>query len=223
MWWQQIRPHASRPRSGCSWAGKLLSLQNDLSTSALTLSPFLMPTSSGQNGSLGPTTSMSFSNDSINWVHSVPYTTNGNTEVGTGHGKPGLLGVPGGLLSTQMIVKPLAERVPSDVVGIGMGLLASKDGVRYKLIRKLWPYGGGYTTLAPFEVDEHGAALTYGVIYEAGSSSLNCERCYYLPRINMSTSVLDQRASYSRTFQPLGFDKLVFQNFSFSPADLAGL
>ena len=102
----------------------------------------------GQNASLGPTTSMSFSNDSINWARTVPFTSNGGVKVATGHGKPGLLGVPGGLLSTQMITKDPAERQPSDVVGIGMGLFASKDGAHYKLIRKLWPYGGGRTRLA---------------------------------------------------------------------------
>ena len=36
---------------------------------------------------------------------------------------------------------------PSDVLGIEMGLFAlSKDGVRYKLIRKLWPSSASLST-----------------------------------------------------------------------------
>jgi len=143
----------------------------------------------GQNASMGPTASVSFSNDTLNWGPEI-YTTN-DVVVGTGHGKPGLVSIPGGIVTTQIIMQPNKEsRTPSDVVGSGMGLLASKDGINYKLLRKLWPYEGGYTTIAPFDVDASGAALTYGIVFEAGDASLG------------------------------RFAQIVFQNFSSSPGDL---
>eukprot|EP01043_Picozoa_sp_COSAG02_P031186 COSAG02_NODE_2024_length_10084_cov_130.539509_3_plen_210_part_00 len=87
-------------------------------------------------------------------------TKNGDVVVGTHHGKPGLVGVPGALISSQQIEQcPLGSvlvmrdiggvaqnlgcndtttgvvtpRSPNDVVGHGMGLLISKDGVNWKL------------------------------------------------------------------------------------------
>jgi hypothetical protein len=87
-------------------------------------------------------------------------TKNGETVVGTHHGKPGLVGVPGALISSQQIEQcplgaklviqevagasrnlgcndtatgKLTPRSPSDVSGHGMGLLISKDGVNWKL------------------------------------------------------------------------------------------
>ena len=36
--------------------------------------------------------------------------------------------------------------------------------------KKLWPFGGMYTTMAGLTFDSDGAALTYGVIFSAGTS-----------------------------------------------------
>jgi hypothetical protein len=129
-----------------------------------------------------------FSADSTTW--SAPVSTeNGQIVVGTHHGKPGLVAVPGALLSSQQISAcPLglklnpdqscgspgsanhSERKPSDVIGHGMALLISKDGVRWSLFKKLWPFGGMYTTLAALTTNEAGEALTYGVIFSAGNA-----------------------------------------------------
>ena len=131
---------------------------------------------------------ISFSSDSKTWG---PQTTtdNGQIVVGTHHGKPGLVAVPGALLSSQQISAcPLGlklnpdqscgtpgaanhtKRKPSDVIGHGMALLISKDGVRWSLFKKLWPFGGMYTTLAALTTNKAGEALTYGVIFSAGNA-----------------------------------------------------
>ena len=61
------------------------------------------------------------------------------------------------------------ERKPGDVLGTGMGLLISKDGTNWSLFKKTWPMQGMYTTAAALSVDAEGAALTYGVVFAAGS------------------------------------------------------
>ena len=106
--------------------------------------------------------------------------------MGTHHGKPGLVAVPDGLISSQQIQQcPVGvvmnsdltcgpshtPRAPSDVLGHGMALLKSTDGVHWTLFRKLWPFGGMYTTMAALTTDAHGAALTFGVLFSAGSLS----------------------------------------------------
>ena len=123
---------------------------------------------------------ISFSADSVSWSRQAS-TDNGQLVVGTHHGKPGLVAVAAGdsgsgaaLLSSQQIALcPLGlrmnntdlscgtpgsanytQRKPSDVIGHGMGLLISKDGVHWKLFKKLWPFGGMYTTMAALETDK---------------------------------------------------------------------
>ena len=61
------------------------------------------------------------------------------------------------------------ERKPSDVLNYGMGLLISKDGTHWSLFKKTWPIQGMYTTAAALSVDTEGAALTYGIVFAAGS------------------------------------------------------
>ena len=39
----------------------------------------------------------------------------------------------------------------------------------WSLFKKLWPFGGMYTTMAALTTDKEGAALTYAVIFAAGS------------------------------------------------------
>ena len=131
---------------------------------------------------------ISFSADSVTWSKQVS-TDNGEVAVGTHHGKPGLVAVPGALLSSQQIMlcpKGLSmnnadyscgtpgsanytRRKPSDVIGHGMALLISKDGVRWQLFKKLWPYGGMYTTMAALQTDQHGLATEYAVIFSGGN------------------------------------------------------
>ena len=129
-----------------------------------------------------------FSADSTTWSPPVS-TDNGQIVVGTHHGKPGLVAVPGALLSCQQISAcPLGlklnpdhscgtpgssnhtERKPSDVISHGMALLISKDGVKWSLFKKLWPFGGMYTTMAALTTNKAGEALTYGVIFSAGNA-----------------------------------------------------
>jgi hypothetical protein len=131
---------------------------------------------------------ISFSADSTTWSRQTS-TDNGQIVVGTHHGKPGLVAVPGALLSSQQISQcPLGlklnsdsscgtpgssnhtNRTASDVIGHGMALLISKDGVHWSLFKKLWPYGGMYTTMAALTTNAAGEALTYGVIFSAGSA-----------------------------------------------------
>jgi len=152
-----------------------------------------------------------FSADSTTWTKPLS-TDNGDVVVGTHHGKPGLVAVPGGFISSQQIMlctrglkqnpdnscgsvgdANYTTRKPSDVVGHGMGLLASKDGVHWKLLRKLWPFGGMYTTIAALTTDAEGGALTYGVIFSAG------------------------------TLGGAGVGTVYYQNFTFTHADLDGL
>jgi hypothetical protein len=47
--------------------------------------------------------------------------------------------------------------------------MISKDGVKWSLFKRTWPFGGMYTTLAGLTFDSDGAALTYGVVFAAGS------------------------------------------------------
>jgi hypothetical protein len=129
---------------------------------------------------------ISFSADTVTWSRQVS-TDNGDVVVGTHHGKPGLVAVPGALLSSQQISMcpkgvrangrdgcgtpgsaNYTERKPSDVIGSGMGLLISKDGVHWQLFKKLWPFGAMYTTMAALETDKDGAATKYAVIFSGG-------------------------------------------------------
>ena len=137
------------------------------------------------NSTMSSKGQISFSNDTTRWTRQVS-TDNGALAVGTHHGKPGLVAVPGGLLSSQQIMQcpfgvemnsdgtcgvcpKCTHRQPGDVIGHGMGLLISKDGVHWSLFKKLWPLGGMYTTLAALTTGSDGTAHTYGVVFSAGA------------------------------------------------------
>ena len=134
-----------------------------------------------------------------------------NRRVGS-QGKPGLVAVPGALLSSQQISScPLGlpqnpdtscgtpgsanhtTRKPTDVVGHGMGLLISKDGVHWSLFKKLWPFGGMYTTMAALTTDKEGAALTYAVIFAAGSLGKLLASGLHSPKSVCNNIVADRR------------------------------
>ena len=47
--------------------------------------------------------------------------------------------------------------------------MISKDGVHWSLFKKTWPIGGMYSTVAGLTFDADGAALTYGIVFAAGT------------------------------------------------------
>lgn len=130
------------------------------------------------------TCQITFSKDGQHWSPLVS-TNNGDLAVQTHHGKPGLVAVPGALISSQGILQcrlgeafnhddgscgaSHTQREPSDVVNSGMGLLISKDGVSWQLYKKIWPFAGMYSTLAALTTDDEGAALSFGVLFSAGT------------------------------------------------------
>lgn len=50
----------------------------------------------------------------------------------------------------------------------GMDLLYTNDGKEWKLLKRLWPVIGMYSTLAELDVDSSGAALTFGTFFTGG-------------------------------------------------------
>ena len=52
--------------------------------------------------------------------------------------------------------------------GNGCDLFASTDGLSWKLLRHIWPFQTGYTTMVEMEIDANGAAKTFGLIGESG-------------------------------------------------------
>ncbi len=44
-----------------------------------------------------------------------------------------------------------------------------RDGTNWTLFKKTWPIQGMYTTAAALSVNAEGAALTYGIVFAAGS------------------------------------------------------
>jgi hypothetical protein len=117
-------------------------------------------------------TAISFSNDTVNWTPQVP--THSDALWSSRHSKPGIVSVPGGLvMSGQLMQCPVGvrgcARKPSDVIAFGFALYISRDGINWKLLRRLWPYGGMYSTMIPLTVDKDGAALTYAVVYACGA------------------------------------------------------
>ena len=139
-----------------------------------------------------PTMCSQFSADGLVWSDKVA-TINGpnNILVGLGHAKPGIVAVPGAFISSQTLMlcptgvkmtvgsegyycgtpgtPSYYKRQPADVVGGGMCLMISIDGIHWSLFKKTWPLGGMYTTAAGLTFDEDGAALTYAVVFAAGS------------------------------------------------------
>merc|ERR1712166_939906 len=89
----------------------------------------------------------------------------GNILVGQGHAKPGIVAVPGAFISSQTLLLcptgvPMGvdysdgaqycgtpgtpsyyKRQPGDVIGGGMCLMISKDGIHWSLFKKTWPIG----------------------------------------------------------------------------------
>jgi hypothetical protein len=139
----------------------------------------------------GKTMCTQFSADGLVWTEPTATVNAGNILVGQGHAKPGVVAVPGAFISSQTLllcppgVKMSGElgrevcgtpgtpgyrkRQPDDVLGGGMCLMISKDGIHWSLFKKTWPIGGMYSTAAGLTFDEEGAALTYAIVFSAGS------------------------------------------------------
>ena len=139
-----------------------------------------------------PTMCSQFSADGLVWSKQIP-TINGPNKilVGQGHAKPGIVAVPGAFISSQTLLlcptgvkmsgelgkevcgtpgtPEYRERQPDDVLGGGMCLMISKDGIHWSLFKKTWPISGIYTTAAGLTFDAEGAALTYAIVFAAGS------------------------------------------------------
>merc|ERR1712196_72489 len=77
----------------------------------------------------------------------------------------GLLGVPGALLLSHG-GSPGTEGLTGKGDAGGVDLLWSEDSVNWRLLRRLWPLRGGYSTIAELEVDPQGNPLAYAVVFE---------------------------------------------------------
>ena len=117
--------------------------------------------------------SIKFSNDSLHWTAPrplpdiAPYSSYGQA--------PGLIATPGGLVlshggkgnaSSSGIGGQLGSTGHGD--GNGCDLFESNDGLSWKLLRHIWPFQTGYTTMVEMEIDANGAAKTFGLIGESG-------------------------------------------------------
>jgi hypothetical protein len=134
------------------------------------------------------TMGVQFSVDGVVWGKQYATNNSNNILVGQGHAKPGIVAVPGAFISSQTLEQcptgilmnldmscgipgtpAYKKRQPDDVVGSGMALMISIDGIHWSLFKKLWPIGGMYTTAAGLTFDANGAALTYGIVFAAGT------------------------------------------------------
>jgi len=125
----------------------------------------------------GPPDSVSikFSNDSLHWTRPrpipgiAPYSDYGQA--------PGLVATPGGLVLShggRGAIPPLLGAVTGagNLTGHGDGngcdLFESVDGVTWRLLRHIWPFQTGYSTMVETKVDANGAALEFALIIESG-------------------------------------------------------
>jgi hypothetical protein len=146
--------------------------------------------------------SISFSNDTVTW--SRKSATKADVNVNIHHDKPGIVGIPGGLMVSHPLGQcPIGvrtcDRKPSDVIGSGMGLFISKDGITWKLLKRIWPFGGMYSTLIPLTVDKDGGALTYAVIYTGGAIGFNAIAVVNFQNFTFSPSDFDILDSHDDT------------------------
>jgi hypothetical protein len=158
-----------------------------------------------------------FSADGKVWGRQIP-TINGpdNILVGQGHAKPGIVAVPGAFISSQTLAlcptgvkmnpdfscgipgtPAYFKREPDDVVGSGMALMISIDGIHWSLFKKTWPKSGMYTTAAGLTFDENGAALTYGIVFAAGSTPVGRSGTIYCTCSFFSAESVAGRGCYT--------------------------
>jgi hypothetical protein len=152
---------------------------------------FLMVSRADGGACKAKTMCSQFSADGVMWSQPSATINANNLLVGQGHAKPGVVAVPGAFISSQTLLlcppgvkmsgglghevcgtpgtPSYRTRQPDDVLGAGMCLMISKDGIHWSLFKKTWPIGGMYSTAAGLTFDEEGAALTYGIVFAAGS------------------------------------------------------
>lgn len=117
--------------------------------------------------------SIKFSNDSLHWTAPrplpgiAPYSNYGQA--------PGLIATPGGLVLSHGGKGNASAAMGREQLGStghgdsnGCDLFESTDGVNWKLLRHIWPFQTGYTTMVETEVDNDGAAQTFALISESG-------------------------------------------------------
>ena len=120
-----------------------------------------------------PTVSVAFSANAVDWGNATLVTS--LTQFSNYSQAPGLAAVDGGLLLAHGggpgngVTGPgtNARRARHGDSG-GADLLFSRDGLQWRLLKRLWPMTGGYCTLEELEVDSHGAATKFGVLFEGG-------------------------------------------------------
>jgi hypothetical protein len=124
----------------------------------------------------GPPVSVSikFSNDSLHWTAPLPL--KGFAAYSSYGQAPGLIATPGGLVLSHggrgNVSLGGKGQLGSTATGHGDGngcdLFTSTDGLNWKLLRHVWPFQTGYTTMVETEVDTNGGAKTFALISESG-------------------------------------------------------
>lgn len=137
-------------------------------------------------GCKGVYASISFSKDMLTWSPRTPV-LGLNPWIQGAADQNSVLGVKGGLVFTHGGCTPSSRapaclNVTSSAVrlrgggnnrrrlsgGNGMKLLFSSNGFDWRLLETLWPFDGGYSTLAAIEQDEDGNVTRYMTFFEAG-------------------------------------------------------
>ena len=87
---------------------------------------------------------------------------------------PGLIATPGGLILSHG-GKAASGRSGGGQLGStghgdgnGCDLFSSVDGVNWRLLRHVWPFQTGYSTMVETEVDGDGGAKKYALLIESG-------------------------------------------------------
>lgn len=135
----------------------------------------------GDRGCAGAYAAIAFSPDLLTWTPRTPL-LGLNPWIQGAADQNQVLGVKGGLILTHGGCTPGAtapqclDATSGGGVGPrrrlsgghGMKMLYSRDGFTWKLLRTLWPFAGGYSALAPLEVDAHGEVTRIATLFEAG-------------------------------------------------------
>lgn len=112
---------------------------------------------------------IAFSNDSLHWTRPVMLPS--LTQYSNYSQAPGLIATPGGLVLShggKGAAPPGQLSTTGHGDGNGCDLFESTDGVNWKLLRHVWPFQTGYTTMVETEVDANGGAKAYAMISESG-------------------------------------------------------
>merc|ERR1712060_181223 len=133
----------------------------------------------GPGGKSFNTVGIHYSNDSIHWTAPIPIRT---LSTWSNYSQaPGLIGVPGGLLMSHGgIGDPTRPGLLGHGDSGGMDLFFSSDGVNFKLLKHIWPFTGGYSSLIELQTTPDGMATSYAVMFEAGGVTQACEQLAFM-------------------------------------------